>query len=115
MDSKDWAKRDFEHTDLGDQRLTQRLVKISQKLIDSPESHINKACGDWGDTKAAYRFFQNQNVDYQDILNAHAIRTKMRCETEQVVLAIQDTTYYNYTNHPVLCEILKSRRNWQMV
>ena len=32
MDSKEWAKKEFEMVDLGDERLNQRLVKISQQL-----------------------------------------------------------------------------------
>jgi hypothetical protein len=100
MDSKDWAKKEFEIVDLGDDRLNQRLVKISQHFLDSPESPINKACGDWGETKAAYRFFDNDKINYQDIIQAHAKMAAIRSRQETIVLAIQDTTYYNYTNHP---------------
>jgi len=73
---------------------------MSQQISESPQSHINKACGDWSDTKAAYRFFQNNNVNYQDIIEAHAQSTKERASQEETILAIQDTTYYNYTHHP---------------
>jgi len=100
MDTKGWAKNEFETIDLGDDRLNQRLMKISQCFLDSPESPINKACSDWGETKAAYRFFNNDNVNYQDIIQAHAKMTAARSKQENVVLAIQDTTYYNYTSHP---------------
>jgi len=100
MDSEEWAEKEFEKVDLGDERLNQRLVKISQQLLDSPESPINKACGNWSETKAAYRFFQNENVNYQDIVEAHAEMTQERGKQEDTVLAIQDTTYYNFSNHP---------------
>ncbi|VAW81481.1 hypothetical protein MNBD_GAMMA12-2230 [hydrothermal vent metagenome] len=62
MSDNGWAKNEFETIDLGDDRLNQRLMKISQCFSDSPESPINKACGDWGETKAAYRFFNNHNI-----------------------------------------------------
>ena len=100
MNSKDWAKNEFGIVDLGDERLNQRLMKISQSFLDSPESPINKACADWGETKAAYRFFNNDSVNYQDIIQAHAKMTVARSKQEDVILAIQDTTYYNYTSHP---------------
>lgn len=100
MESKNWAEKEFEMVNLGDDRLNQRLKKIGQQIIDSPQSHINQACGDWSDTKAAYRFFQNDNVKYQDIIKAHAQMTKERADQEETILAIQDTTYYNYTHHP---------------
>ncbi len=100
MDSKEWAKNEFEMVDLGDERLNQRLVKISQQLVESPESPINKACGNWSETKAAYRFFQNENVNYQDIIEAHAEMTQARAKQENTILALQDTTYYNFSSHP---------------
>ena len=100
MQSKDWTEKEFEMVDLGDDRLNKRLIKISQQILQSPQSHINKACGNWSETKAAYRFFQNENVNYQDIINVHAQMTKQRCKEEETILAIQDTTYYNYTHHP---------------
>ena len=86
--------------DLGGDRLNHRLVKIEQQILESPQSHINKACGDWSETKAAYRFFQNENVNYQDIIEIHAEMTKERAKEEETILAIQDTAYYNYTHHP---------------
>jgi len=100
MDSKKWAEKEFEMVDLGDERLNQRLVKISQQILESPESSLNKACGNWSETKAAYRFFQNDTVNYQDIIQTHAEMTQARAEQENTILAIQDTTYYNFSNHP---------------
>ncbi len=100
MGSKNWTEKEFGMVDLGDDRLNQRLIKIGQQILESPQSHINKACGDWSETKAAYRFFQNDNVNYQDIIEVHAQMTKERAKQEETIIAIQDTTYYNYTHHP---------------
>jgi hypothetical protein len=96
----EWAKTEFEDINLGDKRLSNRLVKIVNQFISSPESPINKACRKWGDTKAAYRFFNNESVKYADIIDHHVDKTKKRLENEEVILAIQDTSYYNYTSHP---------------
>ena len=100
MKDNNWAQSEFENIDLGDKRLNSRLIKIAGQLVASPESPINKACENWGGTKAAYRFFQNDSVNYKSIVAHHAQRTKSRAENEEVVLAIQDTTYFNYTHHP---------------
>lgn len=100
MNTSNWAKKEFEDIDLCDKRLNGRLVKIAGQLISSTESPINKACGNWGETKAAYRFFQNDNIDYKEIIRHHSKNTKNRDEEENIILAIQDTTYYNYTSHP---------------
>ena len=64
-----------------------------------PESSINQACGDWTETKAAYRFFQNNNVAVEDILAAHRAKTAERAEQHPTVLALQDTSYLVYTSH----------------
>ena len=100
MREDQWAKTEFENIDLGDKRLNGRLIKISDHFITSSESPINQACGCWSETKAAYRFFQNENVDYKDIVKHHALATKNRLADESVILAIQDTTYFNYIDHP---------------
>ena len=99
MNANNWAISEFSGVDLGDKRLNDRLIKITGQLASSTESPINQACGGWADTKAAYRFFQNDNVDYKDIVDHHATVTKNRFDNENVILAIQDTTYFNYTDH----------------
>jgi hypothetical protein len=57
-----------------------------------PESSINHACGDWAETKAAYRFCHNDNVDVQNILAAHRAKTAERAGQQRAVLAIPDTS-----------------------
>lgn len=95
-----WADSEFKLLDLGDDRLNQRLIKLTKCFLQSPESPINKACGNWNETKAAYRFFQNENIDYRDILKCHTQMTKQRTSGEKTILAVQDTTYLNFTHHP---------------
>jgi len=95
-----WANSEFELLDLGDNRLNQRLVKLAKSFLESPESPINKACQNWNATKAAYRFFQNDNVDCQDILKCHTQMTNQRAAQEKTILAVQDTSYLNFTPHP---------------
>lgn len=65
----------------------------------SPENPINQACQNWATTKAAYRFFQNDNVSYQNIIESHVQATKDRINEFSTILAIQDTTYFNYSAH----------------
>ncbi len=94
-----WASQEFGEIDLGDRRLKDRLVKLADKLAASPESPINQACGDWAETKAAYRFFQNESVNEKKILQSHVSNTLERAKELGTILAIQDTSYFNYTNH----------------
>ena len=94
-----WASQEFGEINLGDRRLKDRLVKLADKLASSPESPINQACGDWANTKAAYRFFQNENVNEKTILQSHVRNTLERTKERGTILAIQDTSYFNFTGH----------------
>lgn len=95
-----WAAEEFADVSLGDKRLDARLITLCDRFSDAPESPINQACTDWAETKAAYRFFQNENVDVSGILAAHRCKTAKRANRHKTVLAIQDTSYFVYTSHP---------------
>ena len=88
----DWARRELGSVALGDKRRTARLIKLCGRLSAMPESSINQACGDWAETKAAYRFFHNKNVEVRKILAAHQAKTFERARRHRTVLAIQDTS-----------------------
>ena len=95
-----WAAEECAEVSLGDKRLDARLVKLCDRFSDAPESPINQACSDWAETKAAYRFFQNENVEVGQILAAHRCKTARRAKKHRMVLAVQDTSYFVYTSHP---------------
>lgn len=99
MDSN-WAESEFTSANLGDKRLNKRLSIIAERFSKSPESAIPQSCEGWAETKAAYRFFQNDSICYQEITKSHSYQTLSRCASFERVLAIQDTTYFNYSHHP---------------
>lgn len=94
-----WAMNEFSELDLGDKRLSNRLIQLCESFSESPESPINQACADWAETKAAYRFFQNDKADASKIMKAHALKTAKRAKEHGTVLALQDTSYLIYTSH----------------
>ncbi len=95
----EWALSEFSGVDLSDKRLANRLMKLADNLSESPTSSINQACENWSETKAAYRFFQNDNVSESNILSAHVNKTVERISKYDTILAIQDTCYISYKNH----------------
>ena len=95
-----WAMEEFAEIKLGDKRLDARLIKLCERFSDAPESPINQACVDWAETKAAYRFFQNDKVEVGKMLAVHRCKTAQRTKEHKTVLALQDTSYFVYTNHP---------------
>ena len=95
-----WATNEFQDVNLGDKRLNKRLTKLCDRFADAPESPINQACDDFAETKAAYRFFQNDSVDVNEIIKTHSNKTARRADSHKTVLALQDTSYFVYTTHP---------------
>lgn len=91
---------EFQGIDLGDKRLNDRCVELVRELGKHPDKSIPKSCGDWSATKAAYRFFKNKDVTREALLKPHIQQTVERARAGGDVLAIQDTTYLNYTSHP---------------
>jgi hypothetical protein len=85
--------------DLGDQRLNQRLERLVTALADKPAASVPHALGDWGQTKAAYRFWDNDRVAAAALRDAHRQATVARLPETGVVLALQDTTALNFTGH----------------
>jgi hypothetical protein len=95
-----WAARELQYVDLGDERLNRRLVSLVAALADQPTSSVPEACGDWAATKGAYRFWSSDQVSVAAIQEAHGRSTIDRVRGHEWVLAIQDTTSLDFTDHP---------------
>ena len=60
---------------------------------------IPRACQDWANTKAAYRFFSNSRVNEHAILKGHFDATAERmAATEGPILILQDTTEFSFSS-----------------
>ncbi len=94
-----WAVTEFADAELGDLRRSQRLVALASVLSQHPTAALPEACGDSAMLKAAYRFFDNDAIEPQDILLSHIEATYGRLAQVPLVLAAQDTTEVNWTTH----------------
>lgn len=94
------AEQEFGAADLGDPRLTKRLIKIAADFAGKPCASIPLACETPDRLKAAYRFFDNDRVQEQELLKPHQQANKTRMANQTVVLAVQDTTQLDFTHHP---------------
>jgi hypothetical protein len=66
-------------------------------LVDRPGKSLPTAFQDWSNTKAAYRFFSNENVSEDKILEGHFAATGLRFEaTNGPILILQDTTEFTF-------------------
>lgn len=67
-----------------------------ERLAAEPTASVPKACNGWGETVAAYRFFDNEGVDWRAILAPHWQQTQERMGQQQTVLCLQDTTELDF-------------------
>jgi hypothetical protein len=95
-----WADDEFRDADLGDVRRTARLVQLATVLGAQPNASLPDAADDPATVKAAYRFFDNDYVRADAMLASHIQSTTRRMQAVPVVLAVQDTTYLDWTDHP---------------
>jgi hypothetical protein len=92
-----WINEELRTVAMGDKRLNDRFGVLLGQLSDQPTLSIPAACGERKDTVAAYRFFDNEKVDYTKVLQPHIDATCERCQAQPVALAIQDTTEADFT------------------
>lgn len=67
-----------------------------ETMAATPTASVPKTCNGWGETMAAYRFFDNASVDWQAILEPHWQQTEQRMADQAVVLCLQDTTELDF-------------------
>jgi hypothetical protein len=92
-----WVTEEMEDVDLQDKRLNQRLGVILDHLAGRPTASIPAACGGYAETMAAYRFFDNEKVGFENVLHPHLEATAKRMAEQSVVILVQDTTEINLT------------------
>lgn len=83
---------------LGDKRLNRRAEEALSRLGKQPSGSIPYGSVEWADTKATYNLFKNEKVTGEKVLKPHQDRTWERVATHPVVLAVQDTTFLDYTH-----------------
>jgi len=91
-----WTEQEFRQLDLGDARLNRRARVLMETMAATPTASVPKTCNGWGETMAAYRFFDNASVDWQAILEPHWQQTEQRMADQAVVLCLQDTTELDF-------------------
>ena len=81
LEGPGWAEHEFADCELGDKRLTQRLVKIVCEQAAQPEgSYAQAAAGHRHDLKGYYRFLNNERseLNLESILQTHRAQTIRR-------------------------------------
>jgi hypothetical protein len=100
-----WVRTDVGAVELGDPRRTERLTRLVTDLAAKPTASLPTACGDWAATKAAYRFWANPAIAPAAILTGHQAATVARVQDAPLVLALQDTTAFDFSHHPATTDL----------
>lgn len=97
IEEAEWALAEFGQAELGDKRRTARLVELASVLGSRPQVSLPQACADPARLKAAYRFFSNEAIEVSALLASHVAATQERIGTRERILAVQDTTYVDWS------------------
>ena len=92
-----WILEETETAELNDQRLNKRLMMLVDQLAKNPNLSIPAACGGAAETAAAYRFFDNDHVTFDNVLQPHIDATRRRIATQSTVLLVQDSSEIDVT------------------
>jgi hypothetical protein len=88
-----WIEEEMAGCHFGDQRLKPRAATVVGQIFGKMGESIPAACQDSANTKAAYRFFDNESVSEEQILSGHFQATKERiAASDEPVLYLHDTT-----------------------
>jgi hypothetical protein len=102
VDSNTWAEQEFGGAELGDARLSRRLVNIAQSKAEKPgRAFTGVAEGDWPAVKAYYRLIDHPDeeaISMSHIIQPHRERTIQRMKGQRTVLCIQDGSDLDYTS-----------------
>lgn len=93
----DWIAEELNSLNLGDARLDKRAKKILTNFSNNPMKSIPEGCKGWAETKATYRFFDNELVNAKKVIKPHRIATLNRIKAQPIVLLIEDTSTLNYS------------------
>jgi hypothetical protein len=88
---------EIQGADFGDKRLDRRLGTLIEELGANPNLSIPAATHGRAEMEAVYRFFDNDKVSPEKILQPHIQATQDRISQNDLVLLVQDTTELNLT------------------
>ena len=92
-----WVIEETKTVDLEDKRLNDRFGIILDQLAGQPTLSIPAACGGYAETMAAYRFFDNEKVDFEKVLGPHQDATAKRMADQSLVILVSDSTEMDLT------------------
>jgi hypothetical protein len=81
---------------LGDARLSRRLVKLGLAMVERPDRSFPDMLGNEAALEAAYRFFGNEDVTFDAVLEPHFAQVVARAVGVRRLLMLHDTSVFKF-------------------
>lgn len=102
IETAQWSELTFGQCNLGDSRLTNRLIDYAKRQADAPGASTMGSCdGNEAASEGAYRFLRNERVNPKDIDKGVFLSTAEQCKGHELLLSIQDTTGVEVSHVPL--------------
>ena len=101
MDTDIWIKAQWEQAKLGDSRRNCRAIKIANDLLSNPSASLPEQCSNWATLKAAYRFFNEEDVTFEALQQPHRAQVIQKARECAITLFIQDGSELDYSSHDI--------------
>lgn len=93
--------KNFECVDLGDRRLTNRLIHSAARIAAHPEKPFNQVF-DWNELRGFYNVCHKEAATLSAIQGPHWLQTRQAMSQHPWVLILHDTTEMDFTGHAAL-------------
>lgn len=96
-----WAREDLGTAQLGDKRLVDRAVLVTQRMIANPQASIHGSCESRAEFDGARRLLDSDKVKPDLLCEAmcRATKRRVREQNADTLLLILDTTSLNFSKH----------------
>jgi hypothetical protein len=95
-----WVETELAELNLGDKRRNERIMHMVERIAEKPKGSIPRIFNTHAEMTAAYRALRSEAIEPEAICEAAIQACLERVKGEKMVLAIQDTTTFNFTSHP---------------
>src|SRR5687767_14408701 len=99
-----WAYEEMRQAKVWDPRCRNSLATICTRLFAHPQESFSHACGEAA-RQAAHRIFEHSSSSVAGLLHGHFLQTAQRCAGSSLVLAVQDSTEFDYSGHKASADL----------
>ena len=98
--TREWVNDELAALELGDERRNQRARAMVELFAARPGGTVPRMCNSHAESKAAYRFLSNPEIEPGEIIAALGQAAAERIAEHELVLVAQDTTSLDFSSHP---------------